>query len=120
MKTTTFVASAKQWNGGKPDKNGLDSVVLIPFGGTAPRGLNVICGSNAQMQGFAENKCYIVTATERPFEEEHGRQFNFTSIAEVNPFDALSFGSANPTKVLIEKEVEGVKESAKKNPAVEV
>ena len=103
MKTTTFVASAKQWNGGKPDKNGLDSVVLIPFGGTSPRGLNVICGTNAQMQGFVLNKCYIVTATERPEDPEYGRQFNFTAIAEVNPFDALTYSSNNPTRVLIEK-----------------
>ena len=109
MTTTTFVASVKFWNvkeGGKPtDKNGHKPLVLIPFGGKAPRGLNVISGSSALLQGFLPGKCYIVTATERPLDEEHGRQFNFESIAEVNPFDALTYSASNPTTVLIQKEV---------------
>lgn len=107
MRTTVFVATVQAWNGkgAKADKKGNMPLVLIPFGGTTPRGLNVINGTSAQLQGFQINKCYIVTATERPYEEEHGVQFNFASIAEVNPFDALTYSGNNPVKVLIEAEV---------------
>lgn len=90
------------WNNGTPDKNGNDPMVLIPLGGLSPRGLNVISGTSAELQGFVAGKCYIVNAIERP-DEGFGRQFNFSSIAEVNPFEALDYAKTEPVKVVIQK-----------------
>lgn len=107
-----FVASCKSFNNGNVDKNGKEPMVLKPISGTSPRGLNVISGTSAELQGFEKGKMYIVDATEGElYTREDGttvRSFNFDAIAEVNPFEALAHAKSEPVKLLIQPETEEV------------
>lgn len=88
----TFVAICSPFNGKgvTADKNGKLPVVLQPISGTSPRGLNVLSGTVAENSGFEPGKTYGVIATERPADEEYGRQFSFTKVGEVSAIEAMS------------------------------
>ena len=112
MKTYIFVASVKKWNGGSPDKNGNDPILLKPFAGTSPRGLNIISGTSAELQGFTVGKTCVVSATEgEPYTKADGsvvRSFNFDNIADVNPMEAIAHAKSDPLKVVIAATAEEV------------
>jgi len=112
MKTYIFVASVKKWNNGSPDKKGMEPILLKPFAGTSPRGLNIISGTSAELQGFTVGKTCVVSATEgEPYTKADGsvvRSFNFDNIADVNPIEAIAHAKSDPLKVVIATATEEV------------
>lgn len=99
-----FTATVKAWSQGEADKNGKMPLVLVPISGVSPRGLNVISGTSAELQGFKEGTVHAVTATERevtPENEQYGRQFNFSSIGTLSPLEALRDAKENPLNIII-------------------
>ena len=107
-KTFNFIASVKNWNNGVADKNGKMPILLKPFAGTSPRGLNVISGTSAELQGFKVGTTCVVSATEgEPYDDGDGnitRSFNFDNIAEVSPIEALAHAKSDPLQVVIAPE----------------
>lgn len=109
MKTYNFIASVKKWNNGTADGKGMDPVVLKPFSGHSPRGLNVISGTSAELQGFKVGTTVVVSAVEtepytNPATGKVTRSFNFDNIAEINPLEALAHAQSNPLTVEIAAE----------------
>lgn len=98
----TFVAVCTAFKGkdAKADKNGKAPVALQPISGTSPRGLNILSGTVAEQQGFVPGKTYGVMATERPTDEEYGRQFNYTKIGELSALEVMTM-PLNGVKLLI-------------------
>ena len=86
MNTTAIVICSTVTNG-RPDKNGLDPMMLTPLAGKAPN-RNVISGTTAQMLGFQLGKRYFVTFNETEA-NEYGRQFRITNGGEVSVIDAV-------------------------------
>lgn len=88
-----FMASCKAFNGGIADRNSLMPVILDPISGKSPRGLNVISGTSAEMNGFEVGKCYGVKAVETEvYVDKDGksvRSFNFSVIGELSVQDAM-------------------------------
>lgn len=108
MKTFSFMASAKTFNNGKVDKNGLPPVALLPLTGTSPRGINVIAGTSAELYGIEVGNCYAMRARElsagdKGYSEDYSdqRQFQFEMLAPVDTFKAVEAGIKKPAKVLI-------------------
>jgi hypothetical protein len=118
MKTFNFIASCKVFNSGNADKNGLMPLVLVPLAGTSPRGLNVISGTSAELQGYEAGKVYAISAIEQdPYiDEDTGRtvrSFQFNSVGEVNTIEAMEYANKTVLKVIIEPEnVEVTKKGA--------
>ena len=108
------MASAKAFNNGKVDKNGLSPVGLLPLSGTSPRGINVISGTSAELYDIEVGTCYAIRADELSTgdkgynddaKDKHGnpvkRQFQFTMLAPLDTFQAVQAGIKSPAKVLI-------------------
>lgn len=113
MKTFNFIASAKVFNSGKADKNGLEPLVLVPLAGTSPRGLNVISGTSAELQGYEAGKVHAISATEQePYiDEDTGRtvrSFQFNNVGVVNTIEAMEYANKTPLKVIIQPETANV------------
>jgi hypothetical protein len=100
-----FVASCKMFNQGEPDEQGKMPMVLVPTAGTSPRGINVISGTSAELQGFEAGKCYAVVANEREvYVKDSGekvRSFDFNAIGQMTAMEAMLAGAQLPLKVLI-------------------
>lgn len=113
MKTYTFMASAKLFNNGDVDSQGLQPVALLPLTGVSPRGINVISGSSAELQGIEPGNCYAIRATEiEPTDEgyepviskktgEEIRQFNFQMLATVDTFKAVEASVKTPARIVV-------------------
>jgi hypothetical protein len=91
--TTTFLAAVKSFNGSKdnpasPDKNGNMPVLLHPVAGSCPD-KRIIAGTVALNEGMQINKTYLISCVETDTDEEFGRQFNFTVIAEASIMEIM-------------------------------
>lgn len=106
MNTFNFVASCKLFNSGKTDKKGKMPILLKPIAGQSPRGLNVLSGTSAELQGYKPGKTYVVSATEvEPYEKEDGsiiRSFNFDNVGEISPLEALRYAKDDALQVIIQ------------------
>jgi hypothetical protein len=117
-KSYNFVASCKPYNQGEPEEvSGLMPLLLEPIAGTSPRGVNVISGSSAQMQGFEVGKCYACKATEREiFVKKNGdqvRSFDFSAIGNMTAMEAMLAGEQLPLKVMIATKVKDSSDDTK-------
>ena len=72
----------------KVDKNGKKSVILYCIAGRTPN-RNILSGTVAEREGFEVGKSYLVSYQEREANEDYGRQFNFTKVAEASVADIL-------------------------------
>lgn len=122
-----FIATCKNWNGEKThDSNKNRNVALLPFAGSAPRGVNVIAGTVAISEGFEAGKCYAVKATEtepytNPDTGKTSKSFNFDMIAELPALEAYKeaqSGGVLTLEIAPGSEKEAVAETAKKPLAV--
>lgn len=111
--TVFFLASCKAFNGGIADSQGKMPVVLNPIAGESPRGLNIISGTSAELQGFEPGKCYGVKAIEQELythpegHERAGQQvrsFNFDSVGEIGVMEAMREAKSNKPTYLIQPE----------------
>ena len=67
------------FNGGKPDKNGLEPILLEVVAGRMPNRA-VVAGTIAEREGFIPNSgCYLVSIDELEA-NEYGRQFRFKNL----------------------------------------
>lgn len=88
-----FVATAKLLNPkagevAKVDKNGEQSVILVPIAGVCPD-KRVISGTVALNEGLAINNTYLISCTEGDVDPEYGRQFNFSIVSNMSVMEIM-------------------------------
>ena len=84
---TTAIVICSTFTNGRPDKNGLDPIMLTSLAGKIPN-RNVLSGTTAQMLNFVVGKRYLVTFNETEA-NEYGRQFRITNGGEVSALEAV-------------------------------
>lgn len=72
----------------KPDVNGVTPVFLKVIAGKSPN-RTILNGTVAQVEGLEEGGAYLVSITEVESHPEHGRQFQWSRIAEMSALEII-------------------------------
>jgi hypothetical protein len=110
---TIFIATARDFAMGSPDKNGNSPIILNVIAGKAPN-RTVLAGTIAETEGFEVGNAYMVKCAEQE-SNEYGRQFRFTKISQVDALEVL-----NAAEKLGEAQIINVEGETTVGEAVEV
>lgn len=99
MFNSIVLATAKEFTQGTEDKNGLMPVMLNVLAGKAPN-RNVISGTVADNEGIEKGKTYLIQVRETAKDEEFGRQFVFSKVAEPSTLEIVqSLGTLGEAQI---------------------